>query len=73
VLCCAVLVFAAVAPIFKAAMDVFERLIMSMHKQSWAAAAADESVAEDGAAAAAGVTETSSYVTELANAIAVFR
>jgi hypothetical protein len=69
-------------------MDVFEGHITAMHQQSWgpaaAAAAAGSSgsgggaAGEDAAAAAAvaapvGFTETSGYVTELANAIAVFR
>jgi hypothetical protein len=79
----------AVAPIFKASMDVFESLIMAMQQQTWGTplAAAAAVGAGDGsgggaaaaAAAAAGgsavgsVMETSSYVTELANAIAVFR
>lgn len=76
----------AVAPIFKAAMDVFEGHITAMHQQSWGPAAAaagsgggaagDDSAAAAAAAAAeapVGFTETSSYVTELANAIAVFR
>jgi hypothetical protein len=64
-------------------MDVFEGHITAMHQQSWGPAAAAGSgggAAGDGSAAAAaaaeapvGFTETSSYVTELANAIAVFR
>jgi hypothetical protein len=64
-------------------MDVFENLIMAMQQQTWgtplAAAAAGEGGEGGAAAAAAGgaaggsVMETSSYVTELANAIAVFR
>ncbi|WIA17060.1 hypothetical protein OEZ85_013963 [Tetradesmus obliquus] len=73
------------SPIFKAAMEVFEAHIMAMHKQRWgpAAAAAAAATGADGAAeqgrasdsdaGMGGVIETSAYVSELANAIAVFR
>jgi hypothetical protein len=65
-------------------MEVFEAHIMAMHKQRWgpAAAAAAAAVGPDGAAVQqqgdddagmAGLIETSPYVSELANAIAVFR
>ncbi|WIA37300.1 hypothetical protein OEZ86_014238 [Tetradesmus obliquus] len=72
-----------VSPIFKAAMEVFEAHIMAMHKQRWGPAAAAAATGADGAAeqgrasdsdaGMGGVIETSAYVSELANAIAVFR
>jgi hypothetical protein len=77
----------AVSPIFKAAMDVLEGHIAAMHKQRWgggpagatptSTAAAEPGAAANGDSADAGggdaVIETSGYVTDLANAIAVFR
>jgi hypothetical protein len=64
-------------------MEVFESHIMAMHKQRWGPApAAAAAVGPDGTAVQqpggddggmAGVIETSPYVSELANAIAVFR
>jgi hypothetical protein len=63
-------------------MELFEAHIMAMHKQRWGPAAAAATVGPDGAAvqqqgdddgSMAGVIETSPYVSELANAIAVFR
>jgi hypothetical protein len=61
-------------------MEVFEAHILAMHKQRWGPAAAagpdgsvDQSQGTDGDAGMAGVIETSAYVSELANAIAVFR
>lgn len=66
----------AVSPIFKAAMEVFEAHILAMHKQQWAASAAAAAGLDGPDSEAAGlmaVTETSRYVADLANAIAVFR
>jgi hypothetical protein len=64
-------------------MEVFEAHIMAMHKQRWGPAAAaataggdgtaDQGQRDDGDAGMAGVIETSVYVSDLANAIAVFR
>jgi hypothetical protein len=64
-------------------MEVFEAHIMAMHKQRWGpvppaaaamgpdGAAVQQQGSDDGGMA--GVIETSPYVSELANAIAVFR
>lgn len=71
---------AAVGPIFKAAMEVFEGHILTMHQQKWgvAPATATDSGGVDGGRGSGGgaawsVTETSAYVNDLAHAIAVFR
>lgn len=69
----------AVSPIFKAALEVFEGHILAMHQQQWgppppaAAAGVDSDGAENGSSSGWSVTETSGYVNELANALAVFR
>lgn len=66
-------------------MDLFEGHILAMHKQQWgpdpaaattAAAAGADGSSDAGAAGASpmlAVTETSSYVNELQNAIVVFK
>jgi hypothetical protein len=60
-------------------MEVFEGHILAMHKQQWGSAPDDVSAAantQDGSAVSStmqGVTETSSYVNDLQNAVAVFR
>ncbi|KAF8065824.1 COG5 [Scenedesmus sp. PABB004] len=69
----------AVAPIFKAAMEVLEGHVQAMHGQAWGPPPPPPGGADgaEGAAGAptaeGGVTETSGYVTALAGAITTFR
>ena len=70
-----------VQPIFKAALEQLEAIVMQgMHQlqTSWAAAADISGADKDGdkdkdVPDSGGMVETSPYVTELANALAVFR